>query len=115
MLTSLVLSLILPTIGTVISFNRIINYHEGRRAAGLKVENGYYIDANEIDSDRDSARQNGTHYLGDIERINRPGLYGFVFGGVSFIVFIVFLIKFFEDRKRSNNAIESIGASTANS
>ena len=88
------LSMILSSsIGIRISINRMLEYHDARAEAGLEEEN---------------------HYLGDIESVNRPGLYGVGFGILCFGGVIVSSVLLWKQRK-PNKVSEVTGARSAGS
>ena len=80
-----------PVIGLKIFAERMYAYNDARAEAGLENEN---------------------HYIGDIQHINQPALLGTGIGVLSFVGFVVSGILLWKNRK-SNNALDSIGTSSA--
>ncbi len=73
-----------PVVGIKISIDRLIDYHEEEEPRG-KTE--------------------GTHYLGDIEDINGPGVTGVMIGFLFFISTIVFTISYIRERKPKQSIV----------
>ena len=99
----IIMTVLAPTVGIIVSIDRLLEYHDGRNESGTGPQ-GDYIAENEIDDGQEVSLPSERHYLGDIQDINRPGLMGAGIGFISLLGVILFTFLLIKDRRETKNA-----------